>query len=104
MKPLALLLLALPLAACATGPTINPQCAYTWVDDSCGKYYLSYQYPRTPGNYEGDHGFINDTAPLGAPSVSHWRMSTSIYNGFNSVGLASAASSPANPYPAYIPH
>jgi hypothetical protein len=74
MKKLALLLLALPLSACAS---VNPECAYSWVDDSCGQYYLSYQYPRlAPGDYAEGSGYINGTgAPL---ALTHWGMASAM--------------------------
>ena len=60
MKKLALLLLALPLTACATSPDETQAAAH--------------------------HQF-----------VSHWGMTTAIYSGFNSGGLASASSGSTNP-------
>jgi len=46
MKKLVLLLLGLPLVGCTSANPINPECAYRWVADSCGQYYLTYGYPN----------------------------------------------------------
>jgi len=92
MKKLALLLLALPLSACAS---VNPGCAYAWVDDSCGQYYLAYQYPRlAPGKYEEGTRYINGTsAPLG---YSHWGM---VSGGGAFLAPGASVSMTSNPVP-----
>jgi hypothetical protein len=76
MKKLALLFFVLPLAGCATTQQqATENCDPRWPGyDSCVRSYRA--------------------APL-----SHWQMTTAIYNGFNSVGSASAASTGPTNYP-----
>jgi len=81
MKTLALLLLVPSLAACTTGVTA--------VSQNCSGF--------SGVNYEN---CVEAYTPHYAP-VSHWQMTTAIYKGFNSVGLASAASTGPQPLPPY---
>jgi len=74
MKKLALLLLALPLAACATAPTA--------VSQNCSSF--------TGADYDNCVGAF---APHYAP-VSHWQMATGNGAFLASGAEASAASSP----------
>lgn len=71
MKTLALVLLALPLAACATTPTA--------VSQNCSGF--------TGINHEN---CIQAFAPHYAP-VSHWQMTTGIYRGFGAPGAPASS-------------
>jgi hypothetical protein len=66
MKKLALLLLLLPASACA--PPVSPECAYRWVDDSCGKYLVYYQYPQlVPAGQSPGYNNANSNSPTVMP-------------------------------------